>query len=72
MSLGVCSCGFTCLKRRSQKKSSHGLWFETVTSCLPLPQPRIADPCRGLVRVTSWKSRVPEIRLPKSCEGGAE
>jgi RNA-directed DNA polymerase len=31
-----------CLRRRSQRNRRIGwTWFEEVTSCLPLPQPRI-------------------------------
>jgi hypothetical protein len=36
---------FNCLKRRSQKNRRMGWdWFEAVTACLPLPQPRITHP----------------------------
>ena len=36
---------FNCLKRRSQKNRSKGRdWFETLTGCFPLPQPRITTP----------------------------
>jgi RNA-directed DNA polymerase len=34
-----------CLRRRSQKNRRVGRnWFEEVTSCLPLPRPRITHP----------------------------
>ena len=36
---------FNCLRRRSQKNRRMGWdWFETLTACLPLPQPRITHP----------------------------
>lgn len=36
---------FNCLRRRSQKsRRMPWAWFEQVTSCLPLPQPRITHP----------------------------
>ncbi len=36
---------FNCLRRRSQKNRRMGWdWFEAVTACLPLPQPRITHP----------------------------
>jgi RNA-directed DNA polymerase len=36
---------FNCLRRRSQKnRRMPWTWFEDVTSCLPLPQPRISHP----------------------------
>ena len=36
---------FNCLKRRSQKNRRMGWdWFEALTACLPLPQPRITHP----------------------------
>jgi group II intron reverse transcriptase/maturase len=36
---------FNCLRRRSQKNRRMGWdWFEALTACLPLPQPRITHP----------------------------
>ena len=61
---------FNCPRRRSQKNWRMGWdWFEDVTARLPLPQPRITSPLdttRGMMRVTSGKSRVRESRLPGS------
>jgi len=36
---------FNCLRRRSQKNRRRGWdWFEALTACRPLPQPRITHP----------------------------
>ena len=44
---GIRRIWFNCLRRRSQKHRRTGWeWFEALTACLPLPQPRITHPGR--------------------------